>query len=173
MDRIYLTGISAFAFHGVYQEERRTGQRFSVDLIAEVDLYPAGVSDNLQDSVDYGLNKEKLVQMLDLYKQQYGHNIYLTNAQGSVIAHNTDSTVNGLMNLTDSPQLQSIFQKVSPKQNGSYEYNNNGETFLLNSTYLTNLDSYLFVDTSENQATAKIRETFYINIFICIFACIL
>jgi dihydroneopterin aldolase len=55
MDRIYLTGISAFAFHGVYQEERRTGQRFSVDLIAEVDLYPAGVSDNLQDSVDYGL----------------------------------------------------------------------------------------------------------------------
>lgn len=123
-------------------------------------------------SVDYGLNKEKLVQMLDLYKQQYGHNIYLTNAQGVVIAHNTESTVNGLINLTDSPQLQTIFQKVSPKQNGSYEYNNNGETFLLNSAYLANLDWYLFVDTSENQATAKIRETFYINLFICIFATI-
>lgn len=55
MDRIHLTGISAFAFHGVYENERREGQKFSVDLIAEMDLYPAGVSDDLKDSVDYAL----------------------------------------------------------------------------------------------------------------------
>jgi dihydroneopterin aldolase len=55
MDRIYLTGISAFAFHGVYENERREGQKFSVDLVAELDLYPAGMSDELKDSVDYGL----------------------------------------------------------------------------------------------------------------------
>lgn len=29
---------------------------------------------------------------------------------------------------------------------------------------------FLFVDTSEYQATAKIRQSFYLNIFICIFA---
>lgn len=55
MDRIYLREISAFAFHGVYENERREGQKFSVDLIAEVDLYPAGISDELKDSVDYAL----------------------------------------------------------------------------------------------------------------------
>jgi dihydroneopterin aldolase len=55
MDRIYLTGISAFAFHGVYENERREGQKFSVDLVLDVDLYPAGVSDDLKDSVDYSL----------------------------------------------------------------------------------------------------------------------
>jgi dihydroneopterin aldolase len=55
MDRIYLTGISAFAFHGVYENERREGQKFSVDLVAELDLYPAGMSDELKDSVDYAL----------------------------------------------------------------------------------------------------------------------
>jgi len=55
MDRIYLTGISAFAFHGVYENERREGQRFSVDLVAEVDLHPAGISDQLNDSVDYSV----------------------------------------------------------------------------------------------------------------------
>jgi dihydroneopterin aldolase len=53
MDRIYLTGISAFAFHGVYENERREGQKFSVDIIADIDLYPAGTSDELKDSVDY------------------------------------------------------------------------------------------------------------------------
>jgi dihydroneopterin aldolase len=55
MDRIYLTGISGFAFHGVYENERKEGQKFSVDIVAEVDLYPAGASDNLNDSVDYSL----------------------------------------------------------------------------------------------------------------------
>lgn len=55
MDRIYLSGISAFAFHGVYENERREGQKFSVDIVAEMDLYPAGVSDDLKDSVDYAL----------------------------------------------------------------------------------------------------------------------
>ena len=53
MDRIYLTGISGFAFHGVYENERQEGQKFVVDLVAEVDLYPAGISDELKDSVDY------------------------------------------------------------------------------------------------------------------------
>ena len=55
MDRIYLTGISGFAFHGVYEKERIEGQKFVLDLVAEVDLYPAGVSDELKDSVDYSL----------------------------------------------------------------------------------------------------------------------
>ena len=52
-DKIYLTGISGFAFHGVYPEERRQGQKFIVDLIVDVDLYSAAKSDELRDSVDY------------------------------------------------------------------------------------------------------------------------
>ena len=52
MDRIYLTGISAFAFHGVYENERKEGQKFSVDLVVDLDLYNAGISDELSDSVD-------------------------------------------------------------------------------------------------------------------------
>ena len=55
MDQIFLTGIKGFAFHGVYPEERREGQNFSVDIIANVDLYPAGTSDDLNDAVDYSL----------------------------------------------------------------------------------------------------------------------
>ena len=55
MDRIYLSGISGFAFHGVYEKERHEGQKFVVDLVADVDLYPAGTSDELRDSVDYSL----------------------------------------------------------------------------------------------------------------------
>lgn len=53
-DRITLTGIRAWAHHGVLEHERRLGQRFVVDLVLEVDLEAAGVSDDLADTIDYG-----------------------------------------------------------------------------------------------------------------------
>lgn len=53
-DRITLTGIRAFAHHGVLDHERRLGQPFSADVTVEVDLAAAGASDDLADTVDYG-----------------------------------------------------------------------------------------------------------------------
>lgn len=131
---------------------------------------PSDYQKRYLNSINYGLNKDKLIQMLDLYKKQYGHNIYITNAQGNVIVHNTGSNIDGQLNLTDSPQLQTIFNNLDPKTNSTHEYSVNGETFLVNSHYLKELNWFLFVDTSEYQATAKIRQSFYLNIFICIFA---
>jgi len=47
-------GIEVFAHHGVFDFERREGQRFSVDLVLGVDTRPAARSDDLRDAVDYG-----------------------------------------------------------------------------------------------------------------------
>lgn len=52
-DRIILTGMQFYGFHGVNAEERALGQPFVVDLEAELDLEPAGASDNLADTVSY------------------------------------------------------------------------------------------------------------------------
>ena len=52
-DRIILTGMQFYGFHGVNPEERRLGQPFVVDLEAELDLAAAGRSDNLADTVSY------------------------------------------------------------------------------------------------------------------------
>lgn len=53
-DRIVLSGIAAFGHHGVLEHEQRFGQTFTVDVELEVDLAPAGESDALGDTVDYG-----------------------------------------------------------------------------------------------------------------------
>lgn len=53
-DRLAVRGIEAFAHHGVFDFERRDGQRFSVDLVLGVDTRAAAASDDLQDTVDYG-----------------------------------------------------------------------------------------------------------------------
>ena len=52
--RVALRGITARGFHGVFAFERSDGQDFVVDVVLELDLGPAAVSDDLADTVDYG-----------------------------------------------------------------------------------------------------------------------
>ena len=52
-DRIILTGLQFYGFHGVNPEERSLGQPFIVDLEAELDLSVPAASDRLEDTVSY------------------------------------------------------------------------------------------------------------------------
>ncbi len=52
-DRIIIKGMQFYGFHGVNPEERTLGQPYEVDLEVELDLRPAGRSDNLEDTVSY------------------------------------------------------------------------------------------------------------------------
>lgn len=42
-----------YGYHGVFSEEKRLGQRYVVDLCAEINLKKAGNSDHLEDSINY------------------------------------------------------------------------------------------------------------------------
>ncbi|MCA0401783.1 MAG: dihydroneopterin aldolase [Proteobacteria bacterium] len=52
-DHIILTRIGVFAYHGVYEEEGRLGQRFYISVDATLDLSEAGRNDDLEKSVSY------------------------------------------------------------------------------------------------------------------------
>ena len=52
-DRIMLQGMQFYGYHGVNPEERTLGQRYMVDLSADLDLSRAGESDRLEDTVSY------------------------------------------------------------------------------------------------------------------------
>lgn len=53
-DRILLKDMNFFGYHGVLPAERELGQRFVVDVELRLDLRPAGLSDDLTKTVDYG-----------------------------------------------------------------------------------------------------------------------
>ncbi|WP_158738494.1 dihydroneopterin aldolase [Alteribacillus sp. YIM 98480] len=53
MDKIFLKGMQFYAYHGVFREENKLGQRFQVDLIMEADLSEAAAEDDLKKSVNY------------------------------------------------------------------------------------------------------------------------
>jgi dihydroneopterin aldolase len=53
-DELRVVGIECWGHHGVFDHERRDGQRFVVDLELGVDTAPAAASDDLRDTIDYG-----------------------------------------------------------------------------------------------------------------------
>lgn len=54
MGMIEVIGIQAFGYHGCLPEEARIGGRYQVDVRVEGDFSEAELSDNLQDTIDYG-----------------------------------------------------------------------------------------------------------------------
>ncbi|WP_156290013.1 dihydroneopterin aldolase [Oceanobacillus salinisoli] len=54
MDKILLSNLQFYGFHGLMPEENKLGQRFQVDLELYADLEKAGKTDDMNDSIDYG-----------------------------------------------------------------------------------------------------------------------
>jgi dihydroneopterin aldolase len=52
-DLIEIKGIKSFGYHGVLESEKVTGQDFYVDVVLEVDLTRASVSDDVADTINY------------------------------------------------------------------------------------------------------------------------
>ena len=65
LDQITLTGLRAFAHHGVFEHERRDGQQFIVDVTVFLDAAAAGASDDLDQTIHYGVLAEEIVAVVE------------------------------------------------------------------------------------------------------------
>lgn len=65
MDRIQVTGMRFYGYHGVFAEETKLGQRFNVDLTIGLDLSIAGKTDDLRESVNYAELYEVTKQVVE------------------------------------------------------------------------------------------------------------
>lgn len=64
-DRVVLRGLRAHGHHGVYPEERTSGQPFVVDVVLGLDLARAGRSDDVADTVHYGELAQRIVAVVE------------------------------------------------------------------------------------------------------------
>lgn len=53
MDKILLQNMHFYGYHGVLAEEKVLGQKFFVDARLHLDLIPAGITDDVNDTVSY------------------------------------------------------------------------------------------------------------------------
>ncbi|TAH14236.1 MAG: dihydroneopterin aldolase [Runella slithyformis] len=53
MGTISLEGLEFFAYHGVYDEEQKIGNKYAIDIIIEADVAEAAQTDRLRDTINY------------------------------------------------------------------------------------------------------------------------
>jgi len=63
-DRITLTGLRVFGYHGVFEHEKRDGQDFLIDVTVWLDLTAAAASDDLTQTVHYGELAERVAAIV-------------------------------------------------------------------------------------------------------------
>jgi 7,8-dihydroneopterin aldolase/epimerase/oxygenase len=63
-DRITLTGLRVRGFHGVFEQEKRDGQDFLVDITAWLDLTNAARTDELDKTLHYGELAERAAAII-------------------------------------------------------------------------------------------------------------
>ncbi|AOS61175.1 dihydroneopterin aldolase [Actinoalloteichus hymeniacidonis] len=63
-DRIVLTGLKVRGRHGVFEHERRDGQDFIVDVTVWIDTDRAARSDDVQDTLDYGVLATRMAEIV-------------------------------------------------------------------------------------------------------------
>lgn len=64
-DRLILSGMTAFGYHGNNPAERKVGQTFTADLVVMLDASKAAASDRLKDTISYPLIEKTAREILE------------------------------------------------------------------------------------------------------------
>lgn len=108
MDRIYLSGIKVYGHHGWSQEEREVGQALEVDLELSADLRASGLSDRLEDTLDYG-------QAYEIVRHS------LAEGKHRLLEHLAEDIARRILQETPTPEVMVRVSKLNPPVGGVCE----------------------------------------------------
>ncbi|MDP5276974.1 dihydroneopterin aldolase [Chengkuizengella axinellae] len=65
MDKIIMEKMEFYGYHGVFPEERKLGQKFTVDTVLYLPLASAGKSDDLNETINYAEVYEVIKKIME------------------------------------------------------------------------------------------------------------
>jgi diguanylate cyclase (GGDEF)-like protein len=148
---------------------------------AAKDLLAVFVNQRLEDNqsnllgvTGVGLQMDQIGKTLKKFQDKYKQNIYLVDSQGLVQIHYEKEYIENrtLLDLTGIGSIgdEVLIKSLTPVV---YEYDKQGQHFILSVRYLPILDWYLVVEQDQNTALAGIKYNFMRNmIFAFIIICI-
>jgi len=111
-----------------------------------------------------GLTVDAVKHLIDEYQQRFKRTIYFVDSRGVRVEFGNKKGLG--IPLREQPGLGPLVNEILEKKSGSYQYEANGDNFILNVNYLPELKWYLFVEQNETVALAGIRNTLYANLAI-------
>ena len=110
MDKIVMKNLAFYGYHGVMAEENVLGQKFFLDIELYVDLKKAGSTDNVENTVHYGIAFEIVKDIVE-------------NKRFKLIEALAENVANSLMNEFEMiNEVVVLVKKPEAPVNGIYDY---------------------------------------------------
>lgn len=103
MDKILVKGLEIFAYHGVNPEEKIEGQKFILDITADVDLSKPCITDNVDDTVSYAKIIKEATRIFTSQKDDLLERASRRVAEGLLQAFDKIESVTILLKKPDAP----------------------------------------------------------------------
>lgn len=115
-----------------------------------------------------GIKVSYINDMLKRFRQEYNFKVMFLNEHGEIVlSERTDAKT---QNISAIPELSRLMDQVIVKDSKILEYQKNGETYLLKTKYIPELDLYLLVEAKLDHFIQEVRHTFYLNLTLSLVA---
>jgi diguanylate cyclase (GGDEF)-like protein len=114
-----------------------------------------------------GLTVDSVKRMVNEYQQRYRRNVYFVDRGGKIVLSDGYAKKTGT-DIRSIEGLETLADGILKSGYGSFVYQSDGETQLLNVRFISELNWFLFVEKTESEATAGIRRTLYLNVLLCL-----
>ena len=103
MDKILISNLKIYAYHGVLDEEKANGQYFIFDIDAFVDISVPCKTDNVGDTVNYALMVERITEIFTSQKDDLVERAAQRVADGLFAEFERISALRILLKKPDAP----------------------------------------------------------------------
>jgi diguanylate cyclase (GGDEF)-like protein len=116
-----------------------------------------------------GLNIDSVQAIVERYRSAFNRNVYFINKSGDVTitsAVATASTQRSGDNISSLPGISAIAAQILASPGGEYEYQRDGETYLLETRFIPELDWYVLVEQRQAEAVRPLWASFVTNLWV-------
>jgi diguanylate cyclase (GGDEF)-like protein len=114
-----------------------------------------------------GITMDAARALIDSYQKRYGRDIYFVDRRGAITLIGQNSRVQA-SDVRAIEGMGAIADGILRTGAGSFQYTRGGRERLLNVRLIPELDWFLFVEGTADEALEGVRRTLYANLIICI-----
>ncbi len=114
-----------------------------------------------------GLKISYIDDMLKTFRQKHHFKVFFINEEGKIVL--SERKIIKESSIDELEYLKTYKDTLISKESKSIEYKKNGNTYLLNSKYIPELNLYLFVEAKLDDFIKDVKNIFYLNLFISLF----
>lgn len=109
-----------------------------------------------------GLKFDSVANIVARYRENFGRNVFFVDDRGKIMVH-SDEALSANGNINSTTGISVIAEDLLTSSAGHYEYVLNGDTMLVSSRYIPELNWWVVVEQRQDEALAEIKRSLLTN----------